>query len=75
VRDGASIVRAERFSYRYPDRDVLALRDVSLELAPGSFTVLAGESGSGKSTLLRALCGLVPHFHGGEASGELGLPG
>ena len=37
--------------------------------------MLAGVSGSGKSTLLRALCGLVPHFHGGEASGELSVGG
>ena len=37
--------------------------------------MLAGVSGSGKSTLLRALCGLVPHFHGGEASGELEVAG
>jgi energy-coupling factor transport system ATP-binding protein len=68
-------VHAQRFSYRYPERDALALRDVTLELRAGSFTVLAGESGSGKSTLVRALCGLVPHFHGGEASGELEVAG
>ena len=37
--------------------------------------MLAGVSGSGKSTLLRALCGLVPHFHGGEATGELEVGG
>ena len=37
--------------------------------------MLAGVSGSGKSTLLRALCGLVPHFHGGEARGELSVGG
>ena len=37
--------------------------------------MLAGVSGSGKSTLLRALCGLVPHFHGGEATGELSVGG
>jgi len=37
--------------------------------------VLAGASGSGKSTLLRALCGLVPHFHGGHARGELQIGG
>ncbi len=37
--------------------------------------MLAGVSGSGKSTLLRALCGLVPHFHGGEAWGELSVGG
>jgi energy-coupling factor transport system ATP-binding protein len=36
---------------------------------------VAGESGGGKSTLLRAACGLVPHFHGGEVSGELVVGG
>jgi energy-coupling factor transporter ATP-binding protein EcfA2 len=71
------IVRAQGFGYRYPadDSSGPALTDVSFELEPGSFTVLAGVSGSGKSTLLRALCGLVPHFHGGEASGELEVGG
>ena len=69
------LVRAAGLSYRYPERETPALRDVSLELAEGSFTVLAGTSGSGKSTLLRALCGLVPHFHGGEVAGELEVGG
>ena len=69
------LVRARGFSYAYPERDRRALDDVALELEAGSFTVLAGTSGSGKSTLLRALCGLVPHFHGGEAAGELCVAG
>jgi energy-coupling factor transport system ATP-binding protein len=68
-------VRAQGFYYRYPEREAHALRDLAFELEAGSFTVLAGESGSGKSTLLRALCGLVPHFHGGEAAGELDVAG
>jgi energy-coupling factor transport system ATP-binding protein len=68
------VVRAERFAYSYPDAG-RSLHDVSLEIEPGTFTVLAGLSGSGKSTLLRAMCGLVPHFHGGEASGELVVGG
>jgi energy-coupling factor transport system ATP-binding protein len=69
------IVRALGFGYRYPEQGEEALRDVDLELPAGSFTVLAGLSGSGKSSLLRALCGLVPHFHGGEARGELEVAG
>jgi energy-coupling factor transport system ATP-binding protein len=69
------VVRAERFGYAYPDAERRSLHDVSLELEPGTFTVLAGVSGSGKSTLLRAMAGLVPHFHGGEASGELTVGG
>ena len=69
------IARARGFSYSYPEGGGASLRDVSLELEAGTFTVLAGLSGSGKSTLLRALCGLVPHFHGGEAAGELVVGG
>ncbi|HET8822192.1 MAG TPA: ATP-binding cassette domain-containing protein [Thermoleophilaceae bacterium] len=69
------LVVAERFGYRYPESPGPSLRDVTLTLEPGTFTVLAGVSGSGKSTLLRALSGLVPHFHGGEASGELAVGG
>src|SRR3954464_3675703 len=68
-------MRAEAFGYRYPERPAAALEDVTLELAHGSFTVLAGRSASGKSTLLRAASGLVPHFHGGEAWGELSVGG
>jgi energy-coupling factor transport system ATP-binding protein len=68
------VVIADRFAYSYPDAG-RSLHDVSLEIEPGTFTVLAGLSGSGKSTLLRAMCGLVPHFHGGEASGELVVGG
>jgi energy-coupling factor transport system ATP-binding protein len=69
------IVLAEGFSYRYPERAERSLEDVTLSIEPGSFVVLAGESGSGKSTLLRALSGLVPHFHGGEAEGRLEVAG
>ncbi|HEU0018866.1 MAG TPA: ATP-binding cassette domain-containing protein [Thermoleophilaceae bacterium] len=71
----AAIVTARGLSYRYPERATLALSDVTLELAPGGFTLLAGGSGSGKSTLLRALCGLAPHFYGGEVAGELEVAG
>src|SRR3954469_15019598 len=68
-------MRAEAFGYRYPERPAAALDGVTLELAHGPFTVLAGRSASGKSTLLRAASGLVPHFHGGEAWGVLSVGG
>jgi len=69
------VVSARGFTYRYAEAREPALRGVDLDLAAGSFTLLAGGSGSGKSTLLRALCGLVPHFHGGEAAGDLEVGG
>jgi energy-coupling factor transport system ATP-binding protein len=69
------VLHAENFGYRYPGAAQDALADLSLSLEPGSFTLVVGESGSGKSTLLRAACGLVPHFHGGEARGEFDVAG
>ncbi len=69
------LLALDRFSYRYPDADRKALRDVTLAVEPGELVVLAGRSGCGKTTLLRAGCGLVPHFFGGEASGGLRVGG
>ncbi len=62
-------------TYSYPTATTPALCDVSLNLSPGEFTLLAGRSASGKSTLLRAACGLVPHFHGGEIEGRIEVAG
>jgi energy-coupling factor transport system ATP-binding protein len=69
------VMALEHFSYRYPTADADALRELTMSLDAGEFVVLAGLSGSGKTTLLRAACGLVPHFHGGEASGGLEVGG
>jgi energy-coupling factor transport system ATP-binding protein len=62
-------------TYAYPKAAGPSLREVSLNLQPGEFAVLAGRSACGKSTLLRAACGLVPHFHGGEIDGRVEVAG
>jgi energy-coupling factor transporter ATP-binding protein EcfA2 len=61
-------------SFTYPGAQP-ALRDVSLEIGESEVVALMGPSGSGKSTLLRALAGLVPHFHGGQFSGQVEIGG
>ncbi|HET8814541.1 MAG TPA: ATP-binding cassette domain-containing protein [Solirubrobacterales bacterium] len=72
IRRGvAPALAVEGLSYSYPHATSPALEDVSLEVAPGEFVLLAGRSASGKSTLLKAACGLVPHFHGGEIEGVI----
>ena len=70
-----AVIDFERFSYRYPGAAAPSLRDVDLHVSDGEFVVLAGRSAAGKSTLLRAACGLVPHFHGGEAAGSAAVCG
>src|SRR5438552_18526273 len=71
----SALLAFDGVTYRYPGVDQPALSDVSLEIGPGEFCLLAGLSGHGKSTLLRAACGLVPHFHGGHFAGRVRLAG
>ena len=61
------ILRCEALSkvYRSGESKVIALDQVSLSLAQGSFTAITGPSGSGKSTLLHLLSGL-DHPSGGR---------
>jgi len=48
----------ERLSVAYGK--VLAVRDVSLQLAPGAIVTVIGPNGAGKTTLLGAIAGLLP---------------
>ena len=70
-----TVLALDRVTYRFPERAEPALRDVSVEVEPGEFVVVAGLTGSGKSTFLGAACGLVPHFHGGELTGRVTVAG
>jgi energy-coupling factor transport system ATP-binding protein len=70
-----SAVVLERVTYTYPGARTPALRDVSLQVAPGELVLVAGGSGSGKSSLLRTISGLVPHFHGGTFAGRAVVAG
>lgn len=74
-RGAAPALSVDALTYSYPSAARPALTDVSLEIAPGEFALLAGRSASGKSTLLKAACGLVPHFHGGEIEGSVNVAG
>ncbi len=74
-RGAAPALAVEGLTYAYARAEEPALLDVSFEVAPGEFVLLAGRSASGKSTLLRAACGLVPHFHGGEVEGRVTVAG
>lgn len=51
-------------------KDVIALRDINLDIPAGQFVCLLGPSGCGKSTLLNAIAGFSP-----PSSGEVKVSG
>ncbi len=62
VRGRGASVRLEGLWKVYGD--VIAVRDVTLPIAPGEFITLLGPSGSGKTTTLMAIAGFVTPSRG-----------
>lgn len=54
----------DHVSYRYPQQEVYALRDVSLEIRSGEKIAIVGENGAGKTTLMMLLMRLVEPTQG-----------
>jgi len=53
------LISLKGVSKSYRDGQVLALDDLSLDIAPGEFVSLVGPSGCGKTTVLRIIDGLI----------------
>ena len=61
----------ENLSFRYRDRQVTAIRNISFEAKPGEILLIAGASGCGKTTLIRCINGLIPRSYKGEINGQV----
>jgi ATP-binding cassette subfamily B protein len=44
-------IKVENLSFKYPDTEVLVLKNINFEIKPGSKVAIVGKSGNGKSTL------------------------
>jgi ABC-type sugar transport system ATPase subunit len=56
------VISFRQLTKRFPG--VVALRDVSFDVAAGELHAVVGENGAGKSTLMKCLSGLIGDFEG-----------
>ncbi len=61
---GPAHLRLEDVSFRYPGAERWALRNVSLDVAPGKSLAIVGHNGAGKTTLIKLLLGLYTPTEG-----------
>lgn len=59
---GEYLLNVDHVTKRYGD--LVAVNDVSLNLAPGEVLALLGPNGAGKTTLIGCICGMITRFDG-----------
>jgi len=69
-----TIISLEDVTFSYQE-DVVALRNLNLQVRRGEFVVVLGANGAGKSTLCYLLSGIVPHIYGGRRRGNVSVAG
>ncbi|MBB4124579.1 ABC transporter ATP-binding protein [Martelella radicis] len=73
--DEKPVLTLKEISARYRGLDFDVLKNINMEVQPGTTLAIVGESGSGKSTLARVLTGLLPPHTGEiEFDGEVLSP-
>ena len=61
---GPMTLRTESLSYRFPNENNYALKDITVDVPSQHHVAIVGPSGSGKSTLMAALAGLFENIEG-----------
>lgn len=55
TENSAPLIEAEKLTFAYPETEIAALKDFSLQIHQGEHTAILGKTGSGKSTFLQLL--------------------
>jgi len=70
-----AVIETKNLTYTYPGGTKPSIRDISISIEKGEFTLITGPSGCGKTTLCRCFNGLIPHFYQGELKGQITVSG
>ena len=57
-------IQLRNVSYKYPNTNKYALKDINLEIINNDIVAFVGENGSGKSTLIKIILGLYDDYEG-----------
>jgi cobalt transport protein ATP-binding subunit len=68
-------IRIRNLTYTYKNGKKEVLRNIDLDIAKNSFTVIMGASGAGKTTFCCCLNGLIPNFLKGKKEGTVEVNG
>lgn len=58
-KEAGEMVRLERVSFSYPDREEQAVKDLSVSFGAGEMVAVVGQNGAGKTTLANLILGLI----------------
>jgi len=57
-------IELKNVSFKYPNRTIYALKNISFKIEKNETVAFVGENGSGKTTLVKLICGLYKEFEG-----------
>jgi len=70
-----TLIEFDAFGWRYMDREVPALHNVSCSIEAGECVGVVGPNEQGKTTLTRAMNGLIPYSYRGILEGDVRIKG